>query len=68
MPGLYFLTQSWFQSPWYLALASEGRQRLIFLDLGEGSRLLIAIASSDPARFDQLVADAMPIVESFTFK
>ena len=52
------------------SIASIGaeRHRLIFLDVGIGAPLLIDIESSDPARFDALVAEAMPIIQSFTFK
>jgi hypothetical protein len=44
------------------------RQRLILVDLGDGDILGIQIDSADPADFDGFVAEAMPVVESFTFE
>ena len=49
------------------AIAGVERERLILLDLGQGDVVAIRIFSHDPARFDALVAEAMPIVESFRF-
>ncbi len=49
-------------------------QRLILLDLGKSDVLGILIddrndsAASDSSRFDALVAAAMPVIQSFTFK
>jgi hypothetical protein len=44
------------------------RMRLIFIDIGGGNTVAIAIDdSSAPSRFDDLVARAMPVVESFEF-
>ena len=51
-----------------LDLVGETRERVILLDLGGGSVVLIAIQSGDPTRFDELVAEAMPIIETFRFK
>jgi len=49
-------------------LGAHERWRLILLDLAPGKRLAIVIDdSSQPSRFDELVAQAMPIVESFKF-
>jgi hypothetical protein len=66
---LTFLSQlpgmEWDPGP--LILAGEARHRLIFLDLGEDV-VLVAIEAGDPARFDRLVADAMPIIETFRFR
>ena len=55
---------------WGLGVAGSEQQRLIILDLGVGGHKTIAIAidSTYPDRYDDLVAKAMPIVESFTFK
>jgi hypothetical protein len=53
---------------WTWGTQGAERQRLIFLDLGAGDVVLIGIDSTDPARYDQLVNDAMPIVQSLTFK
>jgi hypothetical protein len=43
-------------------------QRLILVDLGAGELLTIMIDSSDPARFDDLVAASMPIVNSLVIR
>ncbi len=53
---------------WGFGLVDKERARMILVDLGSGHTGLIVIDSSDPARFDQLATDAMPIIESFTFK
>lgn len=42
--------------------------RLILVDLGAGELLAIVIDSSDPARFDDLVAASMPIVSSIVVR
>jgi hypothetical protein len=39
----------------------------ILLDLGKGHSLLIEVAGPDKASWDDLVATAMPIIESFEF-
>jgi hypothetical protein len=44
------------------------RQRLTFLDLGSGDIALIGIDSTYPDRFDDLVSQATPIIQSLTFK
>ena len=41
--------------------------RYIFLTQPDGNSLLIDIEAPDKATWDALVADAMPIVESFQF-
>jgi len=50
------------------AITAGGHSRLLFLDLGGGDILMIDVASSDTARFDSLVAEAMPIIQSFIFE
>ena len=45
----------------------DGSMRLFLLDLGGGRTLLIDIEATDQATWRALVADAMPIVESFQF-
>jgi hypothetical protein len=50
------------------AIVGSARIRLIFLDLGAGDILMVNVLSADPARFDSLVAQAMPIIESFIFE
>ena len=68
IPALHVLSSSSLDDTWNLGLAGEARQRLILLELDNRTMVLIAIAASDPARFDELVGEAMPIVESFDFK
>ena len=47
---------------------NQDRQRVILVELGPENTLLIAIDDTNSqARFDELVAKAMPIVESFEF-
>ena len=41
---------------------------MILLDLGQGDVVLIFIDAGDGTKFDALVAEAMPIVQSMTFK
>lgn len=41
--------------------------RLFLLDLGGGRTLPIDIEATDQATWKALVADAMPVVESFQF-
>ena len=50
-----------------IGLAGSEKVRLVFVDVG-GQVALVVIDSSDPARFDDLVTQAMPIIGSFTFK
>jgi hypothetical protein len=50
-----------------IGLVGAEKVRLVFVDVG-GQVALVVIDSSDPARFDDLAAQAMPIVGSFTFK
>lgn len=42
--------------------------RLILLDLGDGDVVLIDMVARDPADFEALMDEAMPIVESLTFE
>ena len=50
------------------AIGALDRVRLVFLDLGGGDIVMVDVLSSDAARFDSLVAQAMPIIESFNFE
>jgi len=45
----------------------NGRMRLFLLDLGDGRTLLIDVWALDKATFDALVAEAMPVVQTFQF-
>lgn len=73
-PGSRFLAESAVSDrqsaagQWDLPLVGTERMRLLFLDLGKGDIMLILIDSGDPARFDDLVTQSMPIIESFQFK
>jgi hypothetical protein len=53
---------------YHWALAKGDRMRLILVDLPAGTTVAITIDVEDPATYDTLVAEAMPIVESFDFK
>ena len=60
---------------WRLNLMRGERTRLIFLTIGQHAGpetpddlVVVAIRSSDPATFDELVAAAMPIIESMQFE
>lgn len=55
-------------SGFYLGLLGTERARLIFLDATDGETILIYIDSVDGTTFDAIVAQSMPIVESFVFK
>lgn len=48
-------------------LQGNGQMRLLLLDLGDGRTLLIDVWALDKATFDVLVAEAMPVVNSFQF-
>ena len=49
-------------------MTATGRWRLILLDVAKGRTMAILIdALDEPSRFDDLVAQAMPIVTSFEF-
>ena len=52
---------------WQVGLLDKERIRLILFDL-DGQTIGILIDSSDPARFDDLVQQAMPIIQSFKFQ
>jgi hypothetical protein len=43
------------------------RGRFVFLDIPGGGKLLIIVDSAHAADFEALLAEAMPIVESFQF-
>ncbi len=50
-----------------IGVGGAERLRLVFVDVG-GQVALVVVDSSDPTRFDDLAARAMPIIESFKFK
>ena len=49
-------------------LVGSERMRLVFVQIDSHATATIVIDSSDPSRFDALVARAMPIVQSFSFQ
>jgi hypothetical protein len=53
---------------WGFGLSDKERARIVLVDLGSGQTGLIVVDSGDPTRFDQLATDAMPVIESFTFR
>jgi hypothetical protein len=57
------------QAGWDRRITEGERWRLILLDIADGGTTAIIIGdSSGPSRFDELVAQAMPIVTSFEFQ
>jgi hypothetical protein len=57
------------QGGWDWRMSAVEKWRLILLDLGGNDVVAIVLDdSSSPSRFDELVSEAMPIVESFRFK
>jgi hypothetical protein len=52
---------------WVWGIQEGERQRIIFLDLGVGDVVMVAIDSTHPDRYDELVSQAMPIIESLRF-
>lgn len=53
---------------YHWALGTGDRMRVILLDLPGGTTVGITVDPEDPATFDSLVAETMPIVESFDFR
>ncbi len=66
-PIALFLTEAGDRGDAFAVIAGE-RHRLVFLDLGGGDIVVVDVASSDLTRFDSLVAQAMPIIQSFHFE
>jgi hypothetical protein len=56
-----------FFNGYHLAIGADDRQRFVLLDLGDGNTVGIQVDSRDTADFDSFVAEAMPIVETFSF-
>jgi hypothetical protein len=50
-----------------LVISGEGHARYIVLDAGNGDNIVIEVSAPDQASFDDLVAAAMPVIESFHF-
>jgi hypothetical protein len=53
---------------WDWGIVAGERQRLIFVDVGGGATVMIGIDdNTSAARFDELVAAAMPVIATFEF-
>jgi hypothetical protein len=52
---------------WHAAIAAGDRQRAVIADIGNDGAVVIFVDSFDPATLDDLVADAMPVIETFEF-
>lgn len=53
---------------WDWGIVGDERQRLIFVDIGGGATVMVAVDdNTSPARFDELVEAAMPIIATFEF-
>ena len=63
-----FVAAPVFFSGYHWALAKNDLMRVVLVDLPAGTTAAIAIDVESPSTFDALVAEAMPIVESFDFK
>ncbi len=50
-----------------MAVAAGDRQAFILVDLAGGDTVLINVDAVDPAELDAIVAEAMPIIETFEF-
>jgi hypothetical protein len=68
LPSVNLLTESGNPTGWQWGIAQGERQRLVFLDLGQGDVILVALDSTYPDRWDGLVTASMPIIESMTFE
>jgi hypothetical protein len=63
-----FVAAPLFIGDYHWAVAKGDRMRVILVDLPAGTTVAITVDPEDPARFDALVGEAMPIIESFDFK
>jgi len=66
--AVYLTRQGVAQDAYQLDVRSGERHRMVFLDLGDGQVVGIQIVASDAAAFDDFAAQAMPVIESMTFK
>lgn len=67
-PSTNLLVQSGTTDGWEFGPVGSERIRVILLDLGQGDVVLIFADAGDGTKFDALVAEAMPIIESMTFE
>jgi hypothetical protein len=63
-----FVAAPIFVGDYHWALAKGDRMRVILFDLPSGTTVAITVDPEDPATFDALNAETMPIIESFDFK
>ena len=63
-----FVAAPVFFGGYHWALAKNDLMRVVLFDLPAGTTVAIAIDVESPSTFEALVAEAMPIVESFDFK
>lgn len=63
-----FVAAPLFVGDYHWAIGKGDRMRVILLEVVAGEAVAITINPEDPATFDELVVEAMPIIESFDFK
>lgn len=63
-----FVAAPVFVGDYHWAVGKGDRMRVILFDLPAGTTVAITIDPEDPATFDALVAETMPIIETFDFK
>ena len=49
-------------------IGEGSKSRYFLLDLGDGRALLVEISAGNVTDFDDMVAEAMPVIDSFTFR
>jgi hypothetical protein len=57
-----------FVGDYHWAVAKGDRMRVVLLDLPGGTTVAITVDPEDPATFEGLVAETLPIIESFDFE
>jgi hypothetical protein len=67
-PASPFIAAPIFIGEYHWALADGDRMRVVLFDLSTGTTVAITVDPEDPATFDALNAETMPIIESFDFK
>ena len=63
-----FVAAPLFVGDYHWAMEQNDPMRVILFDLPGGGTVLVTIDPEDPSKFDQLLAETMPIVESLDFK
>jgi hypothetical protein len=68
-PATVFLTRAGANDDaWTFGVRSTERALLVFVDIGQGNTVVFIVDSTYRSRFQTLANDAMPIIESFTFR